>query len=303
MTPILNQGQQQRFLNGTKYVIFSACSLLIMLLFGCTPTHQSKQDNTQPVIAVDTNHPPDAIPKPEEYSRHGNASSYKVQGTRYYVLKSAENYEKTGMASWYGTKFHGRLTSNREPYDMYAMTAASPNLPIPSYVHVTNLENGRSITVRVNDRGPFQSDRIIDLSYAAAKKLGFVKQGTTKVRVTGIDATDEKTMLASQKKHQKAVLAHASGKAPKDTQTTQLAQHTTRPVYLQVGAYNVRDKALSVSKEVSNITRVDSTVKTAHNDKGPIYLVNVGPIVDGQTSEVRSVLARSGFEKPFEVGG
>jgi rare lipoprotein A len=128
----------------------------------------------------------DAIPEPEvkrePRSRYGNRT-YSVLGRTYRVMDSAEGYVEEGMASFYGRKFHGRLTSNQEVYDMYAFTAAHKSLPLPSYVRVTNLANGKSVVVRVNDRGPFHAGRIIDLSYAAATKLGFIKQGTARVEV------------------------------------------------------------------------------------------------------------------------
>lgn len=119
-------------------------------------------------------------------NQYGKASSYKVGGKRYYVLNSPKGYDKIGRASWYGKAFHGRRTSSRERYNMFGMTAASTSLPIQSYVKVTNLYNGRSVIVKINDRGPFKSSRIIDLSYAAAKKLGYTNKGTALVRVTAV---------------------------------------------------------------------------------------------------------------------
>lgn len=113
---------------------------------------------------------------------HGN-SSYVIKGQRHDVLKQAVNYSKIGVASWYGTKFHGRFTAMHERYNLHGLTAASPNLPLPSYAKVTNLENGRQVVVKINDRGPFLHNRILDLSYAAAQKLNFVRQGFTKVKV------------------------------------------------------------------------------------------------------------------------
>ncbi len=131
----------------------------------------------------------DAIPEPEvkdePRSRVGNRS-YAVLGKRYQIRDSAEGYVEEGMASFYGKKFHGRLTSNQEVYDMYAFSAAHKSLPLPSYVRVTNLANGKSVVVRVNDRGPFHAGRVIDLSYAAATKLGFTKQGTARVEVRAL---------------------------------------------------------------------------------------------------------------------
>jgi len=137
----------------------------------------------------------DAIPEPEvkaePRSRAGNRS-YAVLGKRYQVRDSAEGYVEEGMASYYGKKFHGRLTSNQEVYDMYAFSAAHKSLPLPSYVRVTNLANGKTVVVRVNDRGPFHAGRVIDLSYAAATKLGFTKQGTARVEVRALTPDDDR---------------------------------------------------------------------------------------------------------------
>ncbi|WP_242112513.1 septal ring lytic transglycosylase RlpA family protein [Luteimonas aquatica] len=132
----------------------------------------------------------DAIPEPEVVdeprSSYGNRSPYKVLGKSYRVLDTAKNYEETGTASYYGNKFHGRRTSNLEVYDMYAFTAAHRTLPLPSFARVTNLDNGKSVVVRVNDRGPFHDGRLIDLSYAAAVKLGIHPRGTGRVEVVGL---------------------------------------------------------------------------------------------------------------------
>ena len=130
--------------------------------------------------------PDDAVPRPEARSRYGNGPVYEVLGKRYKVMPSSIGYLERGVASWYGKKFHGNLTSNREIYDMYEMTAAHKTLPLPTYVRVRNLRNNKTIIVRVNDRGPFVHNRIIDLSYAAAMKLDMVKDGTSLVEVTAI---------------------------------------------------------------------------------------------------------------------
>jgi rare lipoprotein A len=130
---------------------------------------------------------PDAVPPgPEPPSRYGNAEAYEVFGRTYRVLESSRGYDEVGEASWYGEDFHGRPTSSREPFDMYAMTAAHKSLPLPAYVEVENLDNGRKAVVRVNDRGPFHEGRIIDLSYAAALKLGVVGPGVARVRVRAV---------------------------------------------------------------------------------------------------------------------
>jgi rare lipoprotein A len=130
---------------------------------------------------------PDPVPRPEPRSRYGNPASYEVFGRRYTLLPSAAGHVERGLASWYGPGFHAERTSSGEPYDMYAMTAAHKTLPIPAYARVTNLRNGRSVVVRINDRGPFVGDRIIDLSYTAAWKLDMLREGTAPVEVRVIE--------------------------------------------------------------------------------------------------------------------
>lgn len=161
-------------------------------------THPSRYSSSSKSTTV----PGGAIPKNEPYSKAGNKSTYRVFGKQYQVRKTHHGYKERGMASWYGKQFHGRLTSNLERYDMYAMTAAHKSLPIPSYVKVTNLRNKKSIVVRVNDRGPFHSNRIIDLSYAAAKKLGMAEQGTAMVELEAISvgkSSSQKAVKVAQK--------------------------------------------------------------------------------------------------------
>ena len=143
----------------------------------------------------------DAIPEPEvrdEPRSRGGNRDYSVLGKRYKVMDEADGYVETGLASYYGKKFHGRRTSNQEVYDMYAFTAAHKTLPLPSFARVTNLDNGKSIVVRINDRGPFHAGRVIDLSYAAAVRLGYRERGTARVEVRALTPADDDTTLAVQ---------------------------------------------------------------------------------------------------------
>jgi rare lipoprotein A len=170
-----------------------AATAVTMALQGCTllasgPESPAPGDGASiplsrgPVSAV-----PDAVPKAEVKTRSGNPESYEIDGEEYRVMDTSEGYRETAVASWYGQAFQGRRTSSGEPYDMYQMTAAHKTLPIPTYVRVTNLENGRSVVVRVNDRGPFIAGRIIDLSLVAAQKLDMVRDGTARVEVVALD--------------------------------------------------------------------------------------------------------------------
>jgi len=157
--------------------------IIISLIFtGCTVI---KRDNVKNYKENYTSKK--VTPKIEKYSKYGNPKTYKVFGVKYKTLQTHVGYSEKGIASWYGKKFHGKLTSTREVYNMYNITAAHKSLPIPCYAKVTNLSNNKSLIVRINDRGPFKKGRIIDLSYAAAKKLDFIKQGTARVLVEAID--------------------------------------------------------------------------------------------------------------------
>lgn len=128
----------------------------------------------------------DAVPRDEPLAAYGNMPEYEVLGTVYRRLETSEDYEEEGTASWYGEEFQGRRTSSGEPYDMYGMTAAHRTLPLPSYVEITNLDNGNRVVVRVNDRGPFHGGRLIDVSYAAAHRLGMLGHGTARVRIRAL---------------------------------------------------------------------------------------------------------------------
>ena len=172
-----------------------------------------------------------SIPKTQK-SKLGNPSSYVVFGKRYYVLASANGFVQRGIASWYGTKFHGRKTSSGEIYDMHAMTAAHKTLPIPVYVRVDNLENGRSLVVKVNDRGPFVDGRIIDLSYAAAKKLGVDGPGTAKVEIT---------VVSSQGDTKRSVVRTI----PLTDQASEDA-----PLFVQLGSFSSENNALNLASKL-----------------------------------------------------
>ena len=131
----------------------------------------------------------DAVPRAEPLARYGNHSPYEVFGKKYHVLPSSDGYHEQGVASWYGSKFHGRRTSSGEPYDMHLATAAHKSLPLPTYAEVTNLDNGKKVIVKINDRGPFKDDRLIDMSYGAALRLGMTGTGTARVDVRVIDVS------------------------------------------------------------------------------------------------------------------
>ncbi|WP_257174376.1 septal ring lytic transglycosylase RlpA family protein [Colwellia sp. M166] len=211
--------------------------LLMILLSACSTNYgryQHKHDSTPSRLpSVSELH--DATPRAETHSRGGN-KHYQVRGKHYQVLKSAENFSQTGTASWYGRKFHGHLTSNGEIYDMYAMSAAHKNLPLPTYLKVVNNNNGRSVIVRVNDRGPFHQNRIIDLSYSAAYKLDMLKTGTANVTISAITDFSAKTLAQLKTNH--GYLAESQAKV------TPLAQPTTATSSTKSAIIKTKNKAV-----------------------------------------------------------
>ena len=187
---------------------------------------------------------PDAVPTAEPPLKSASNRPYVVFGKTYTPLTGATAFRQRGVGSWYGRKFHGQKTSSGEPYNMYAMTAAHPTLPLPSFVRVTNLANGRSVVVKVNDRGPFHSERIIDLSYTAALKLGYANQGSAAVEVEQVRAGDEAAQVVLVAQAAQPATSRAAAPAPVVAAPVVLPT-TTQPdgVYLQLGAFGARDGA------------------------------------------------------------
>lgn len=214
----------------------------------------------------------DAVPRNEPRSAYGNHSPYTVYGKKYYVLDSSEGYVQRGTASWYGTKFHGHKTSSGEPYDMHLATAAHKTLPLPTYAKVTNLDNGKSVIVKINDRGPFKDDRLIDMSYGAALRLDMQGPGTARVEVRAID-TDSLPEVRSDSA---------------DTVET----------WLQVGAFGKRDSAEHLAERLA-----DEGLKPVSIQKGgKLFLVWLGPY--DSNLEINAVTQRAielGFERPHKV--
>ncbi len=215
--------------------------------------------DSAPAGRLDVARIPPVTPRPEPKSRYGNPPSYVVFGKRYHVLDSSRGFVEKGVASWYGTKFHGRRTSSGETYDMYALSAAHKRLPLPSYVRVTNLENGRHIVVRVNDRGPFHGNRVIDLSYAAAAKLGIVKKGTAWVEV-------------------RALQPGQTLPAPLKTADTPGARDSG--FYIQVGAFRQLANAEKLRRRLrplgAPLIKISQAVVHGQN----AYRVRIGPLTD-----------------------
>ncbi|MCG8671190.1 MAG: septal ring lytic transglycosylase RlpA family protein, partial [Pseudomonadales bacterium] len=209
-----------------------------LLISACSHRPPFEPKDGPPKLRKDISAVQDAVPKVEPKARYGNHSPYKVFGKTYHVMESSDGYREEGIASWYGEKFAGRSTSSMEPYDPYLMTAAHKSLPLPSYVRVTNLKNKRSVIVRVNDRGPFHGNRIIDLSYAAAIKLGYANQGTAPVLVEIIDPeTFQNAPVVANKEDQPSKATHQPANLMLATQTA--AQTADSPqLFLQAGAFS-----------------------------------------------------------------
>ncbi len=251
-----------------------------------------------PTKAVSVDHIPDAVPRVEPRTIAGNKNPYKVAGKTYRILNNPEGYKKKGVASWYGRKFHGERTSNGEIYDMYAMTAAHTTLPIPSYVRVTNLDNDRSVIVRINDRGPFHDNRLIDLSYSAAKKLGYVNHGTARVMVEYIDPHDYRA-TATESSRQTSVSDEPLAPSPAHAGGYSLPANT----FLQVGAFGQRTSAEALQRRLSALTSFPVNVLSPKQvGKGKWYRVHIGPISDNlDVLLLRETLAAENLPEPHVV--
>ena len=244
------------------------------------------------VLAVD--HIPDALPVVEPRTKAGNVSPYTVAGKTYRVLESADSFSQTGYASWYGKKFHGRKTSNGEIYNMYGMTAAHKTLPIPTFVRVTNLENNKSVIVRVNDRGPFHSDRIIDLTYTAARKLGFAQKGTAKVRVEVVNPEPNSAFAGLQP----VTEAASASSAPKPANPG--GYEIPEGTYLQMGAFSTRDSAYAFAQTVAGKTTYPVKLESVPNKS--LFRVLLGPLRDNwDLVNLQIAFTQQGFQEPKVV--
>jgi rare lipoprotein A len=225
--------------------------ILIVSLWSCSKSPQSIKDSAPDRTEINFNELEPWTVQSESLSRYGNHSPYVVFGKTYHVVNTDDVFEQTGMASWYGKKFHGRKTSNMEVFDMYKMTAAHRTLPLPSYVEVTNLDNNKKVIVRVNDRGPFVGDRIIDLSWAAAKYLGYDQKGVTQVHIKLIKGPQQQPQVANNPEVK----------------------------FLQVGAFSSQEKAMELAKSLSQLimfpVHVTNTLTAT-----PLFRVRLGPLTE-----------------------
>ncbi|MFD1218322.1 septal ring lytic transglycosylase RlpA family protein [Microbulbifer celer] len=267
----------------TLFRLGTACALAMLGACSTAPLPKDSQTGNEkndvpfdqlrdsgPDVPVDMLATPEVTPVREPIGVAGNKSPYVVAGVKYRVLQGAKGYKERGHASWYGTKFHGRKTANGEVYNMYAMSAAHKTLPLPSYAKVTNLDNGRSIIVRVNDRGPFVPGRIIDLSYTAAQKLGYVDKGVARVEVVALDpdslpSATETLAVEKDAAARQALPEDASFKLPPNT-------------FLQVGAYSSSSQAEEIRKQLAAAFGYPVSVSPVKRSGKTLYRVRIGPI-------------------------
>jgi rare lipoprotein A len=285
---IQRQGRKNRlsvlgaFKNKTASRPHHAILLVAMIVTGCATAPTSAPEPSKPTFGKggyyqddgpDENPPPnleaipDAVPKTESPHRFANRP-YEVFGSPYKPDTSDKPFKQQGLASWYGRKFHGKKTASGEPYDMYGMTAAHRTLPIPSYVRVTNPKNGRSVIVRINDRGPFHPDRIIDLSYTAASKLGFIKFGSSLVRVERVFADDLPSNNLAQSSPPEII--------QKTDEPTEPAPANAGRLFVQLGAFGTLTTAENFRDKVrQELNWLSETIQILARDG--LYRVRLGP--------------------------
>ncbi|RUR30570.1 septal ring lytic transglycosylase RlpA family protein [Vreelandella nanhaiensis] len=268
-----------------------------------------------PVEPPDVSSVPDAEPRIEPLSRAGNRPTYEVWGKTYHVMPDASGYAKQGTASWYGEKFHGYATSNGEIYDMYKMSAAHRSLPLPTFARVTSLDNGQSVIVRVNDRGPFHSDREIDLSYAAAARLGILDNGTGHVKVEVVDpalwlaergrapaeaapvAASTPAAAAAGEQPRSVPAPQAAPVQPASSSATPSGNEAEGPIYLQIAALGSAEGAQQLQQRLENELPHGVRVMSDAN----VHRVQVGPVGPAQETRAREELRQAGFPQAFIV--
>ena len=280
--PWLFGNSAKRLQRNVQYLKTLARHITVWLaasLVACSHTSQDRAVSDPSPAVVDTAPAvmaatpwQDAVPRPDPLLPEGNYSPYEVHGQTYTVLASSEHYRERGIASWYGMKFHGRQTSNGEIFDVFGATAAHRSLPIPSYVRVTNLSNQQAVVLRVNDRGPFHPERIIDLSYGAAVQLGFADQGTTPVLVEALALTGVDDRRRSP-------------------------DATYR--YLQLGAYQSLMTAEQIVADVTADADYAATITPVDVGRQRLYRVRLGPFADAVSLEqAKKDLVAEGYAAP-----
>jgi rare lipoprotein A len=267
---------------------FAAVTILVaavMMIVSCAGI--SDRDSAPVNYSKQWHEIPDAVPVDVSPSKYGNPDSYEVLGETYYVMNVSDDFEQRGIASWYGSKFHGRRTSSGEEYDMYAMTAAHKTLRIPVYVEVTNIDNGRKAIVKVNDRGPFHEGRIIDLSYAAATKLGVAQTGTANVKIRVIDSSGGEKPVA------------AGGEKAKVSKVKPVAGGDK--LYVQVAVFTTEKNALAQMKKLQGQGFFDVRLHVEKKKNSALYRVRIGPLPSEHVAKNVSAQLKDNNHKDLKI--
>lgn len=238
--------------------------------------YQGKDKDWGPDREIDMSHVPDAVPKLENRTIAGNKNPYTVLGKTYWLMDDERAYKERGTASWYGYKFNGERTSNGELYDMFSMTAAHKTLPIPSYVRVTNLDNRKTVVVRVNDRGPFHEDRIIDLSYAAAQRLGITREGTGRVEVEIVVPEDDPRPPLKARKPTPVAAADVGVVSRQEAGSQAVDEALPAGTYLQLAAFSSESSAKQLAASLKKKLSYPVVIASAASPH-KVYRVRLGP--------------------------
>lgn len=289
------------------------CLLILFAITACSTFDRATQDGPPPVTEtvvsqadsqtqtqteVESDLPPDAVPRHEPRSKYGNPPSYVVFGKTYRTLPSSQGFVQRGIASWYGKKFHGRRTSSGETYDMYGMTAAHTQLPLPTYVQVTNLKNGKQVVLKVNDRGPFHGNRVIDLSYSAARKLDIVREGTGLVEVRAIDpgryqarqqvrqqVNEENKSASIEKDGIEPAVVDEQQAVYVEKNNDQVAASSNPKVFVQVGAFGQLENANQLLNQLSSLNLGDVSISSVVQDAKQLHRVRIGPLASVELAD------------------
>lgn len=282
---------------------------ILLCISACSnPTHYSRytqKQDTAPNFEYGDIYYKEVVPKRETPNKW-NSKPYEINGKKYIPMLSAKGFEEQGQASWYGQKFHGHRTANNEVFDMFALSAAHKTLPLPSFVRVTNLQNGKKLIVRVNDRGPFHGNRILDLSYGAAKKLGFQSVGVTDIKMEVLSVESNGDIYIGKNKnpflYENRRLVAKPYTLPTEDDQEQLAANVENEkssgLFVQVMAIENADKAKTLAKGLSRLLQVPTTLPKSKN----IYKLHLGPLNSEQKAQsLIKELKKIGFEQAFAV--
>ena len=303
-------------INSIQYYHHLALLILVLLaISACSSQRKPAADGPPDVSQPESNLPADQVPRQEPLSKYGNPPSYVVFGKTYHTLPSSQGFVQRGIASWYGKKFHGRRTSSGEPYDMFGMTAAHTQLPLPTYVQVTNLKNGKQVVLRVNDRGPFHGNRIIDLSYSAATKLDIVREGTGLVEVRALDPSnyhlannqtldvDAPGTAEEVENNSESVTvldvaeinSTTTEKTVEDVETVAVSLESDSisdsisekapQVFVQVGAFGNHENAMQLQHQLSGLNLGEVSISSITQNSKQLHRVRIGPLATVQSAD------------------